>query len=185
MISAIVLMLSFQMAAQEKWAVEVRPQVNFPTQQPDMMDLKTGYGFEALLSYRFMPHLGAYAGWGWNNFHIDEESGFGELEIDETGYSFGLRFIHPVNSSLSYLVGLGGIYKHFEAEDADGDITGDSDHELGWEIHGGLVIEIGSGFDLKPQVSYRSLSATSDLGPTEAEIDLQYLSIGLGIAKKF
>lgn len=183
---AVLLMLfTFEMGAQERWAVEFRPQVNFPTQQPDVMDLKTGYGFEAMLSYKFMPHLGVYAGWGWNSFEVDEETQLGELEIDETGYSFGLRFIHPINNSVSYLVGLGGIYKHFEAENSSGDITGDSDHELGFEIQGGLVLEFGRGFDLRPQVIYRSLSATSDLGTLESEIDLQYLSIGIGIAKKF
>ncbi len=176
---------SFQMTAQEKWAVEVRPQVNFPTQQPDLIDLKTGYGFEAMLSYNFMEHLGVYAGWGWNNFGVDDENEIGDLEIDETGYSFGLKYIHPIKNSMSYLIGVGGIYKHFEVEDSSGDITADSGHELGFEIMGGLVFDLGNNFDLRPQVIYRSLSATADFGQIEADIDLQYISFGLGFAMKF
>lgn len=178
------LLISLHVRAQEKWAVEFRPQVNFPTQQPDLFDFQTGYGFEAILSYNFMPQLGAYAGWGWNNFGI-EELEEGDFEVDETGYSFGLRFVRPINASLSYLVGAGGIYKHLEAEDSSGDISGDSGHELGWELQGGLIVDLGGGFDLRPQVIYRSLTVTADFGALETDLDLQYLSFGLAIAKKF
>ena len=86
---------------------------------------------------------------------------------------------------MSYLVGVGGIYKHFEVEDSSGDITADSGHELGFEITGGLVFDLGNNFDLRPQVIYRSLSATADFGQIEADIDLQYISFGLGFAMKF
>ena len=178
-------LLSFQMKAQERWAVELRPQVNFPTQQVDGMDLKTGFGFEAMLSYKFMPHLGVYAGWGWNNFQAEEDLGIEDLEFEETGYSFGLQFIHPFTSSLSYLVGAGGIYKHFEAEDASGEITADTGHELGWEVQAGLVYQMGNGFEIRPQVIYRSLATELELGSFDADFDLQYLSIGLGVAKRF
>lgn len=185
MLSMLLLLFSGEMTAQEKWAVEFRPQVNFPTQQPDVVDLNTGYGFEAMLSYNFRTNLGVYAGWGWNSFGVDGENELGDIEIDETGYSFGLRFTQPITNSISYLVGFGGIYKHFEAEDDSGDITGDSDHELGFEIQGGLVFNLGNNFHLKPQVIYRSLSATVDFDVVEADMDLQYISFGLGVAKKF
>jgi hypothetical protein len=108
--SGFLLLFSIQMTAQEKWAVELRPQVNFPTQQPDVMDLKIGYGFEAMLLYNFTESLGVYAGWGWNNFGIDEENEFADLEIDETGYSFGLNYVRPISNNMSYLIGIGGIY---------------------------------------------------------------------------
>ena len=184
-LAVILLLLSLPLSAQEKWAVEIRPQVNFPTQQPELFDFQTGYGFDVLLSYKFMPHLSAYAGWGWNTFGIDEETKPGDFEVDETGYSLGLRFIRPISGRMSYLAGVGGIYKHLEAEDATGEITGDSGHELGWEIQGGLIFDLGGGFDLRPQLTYRSLSATADLGPVETDLDLQYISIGLALAKSF
>lgn len=185
LLGTLLLLLSFQMNAQERWAVEFRPQVNFPTQQPDAFDLSTGYGFEATLSYNFMPHLGVYAGWGWNNFQVDEDFEIEDLEFEETGYSFGLRYMHPFTTSMSYFVGAGGIYKHFEAEDASGDITADTGHELGWEVQAGLVFNVGVGFELRPQVIYRSLSTELELGTLDTNLDLQYLSFGLGIAKRF
>ncbi|MGB7841945.1 MAG: outer membrane beta-barrel protein, partial [Salinimicrobium sp.] len=163
----------------------LRPQLSFPTQQPELFDFQTGYGFDAMLSYNFMPQLGVYAGWGWNNFRIDDTAELGDWEVDETGYSFGLRFTNPISNNLSYFVGAGGTYKHLEGEDDAGDLSWDSGHELGWEVQGGLILDLGGGFDLRPQITYRSLSATANLGPVETNMDLQYLSIGLALAKRF
>lgn len=177
--------MSLNSIAQERWAVELRPQVNFPTQQPDDFDLNTGYGFEAMLSYNLMPHLGVYAGWGWNSFGVDQDLEIDDLEFEETGYSLGLRFIHPITPSLSYLLGAGAIYKHFEAEDASGDITADTGHEWGWEGQVGVVFDLGVGLELRPQLVYRSLATDLELGTFRTDMDLQYLSFGLGIAKKF
>ncbi|MGB7842710.1 MAG: opacity protein, partial [Salinimicrobium sp.] len=63
-LAAFLLLLSLHLNAQEKWTVELRPQLSFPTQQPELFDFQTGYGFDAMLSYNFMPQLGVYAGWG-------------------------------------------------------------------------------------------------------------------------
>lgn len=185
LLGMLLILLSFHVNAQERWALELRPQVNFPTQQVDAFDLKTGFGFEAMVSYKFMPHLGVYAGWGWNNFQVEKDLGIDGLEFEETGYSIGLQFIHPFTPSLSYLLGAGGIYKHFEAEDSSGDITADTGHELGWEVQAGVVYSFGSGFELRPQVIYRSLATELELATFDSDFDLGYLSIGLGVAKRF
>lgn len=179
------LLFSFYTTAQDRWAVEIRPQVNFPIQQPDLFDLETGYGFEALLSYKFIPQLGAYAGWGWNSFGIDGEIEGANFEIDETGYSFGLRFNNSLSNSLSYLIGVGGIYKHLESEDSTGDISGDAAHDLGWEVQGGLIFLPGGGFEITPQVIYRSLTATAEFGSLVTGLDLQYISFAISFAKRF
>lgn len=171
--------------AQERWAAEFRPQLNFPIQQPNDIEFSTGYGFEVMLSYDLMQHLGIYAGWGWNNFQVDDNQEMNDPEFEETGYSIGIRFIRPFTPSLSYLLGAGGIYKHFEAEDASGNINADSGHEWGWEAQAGLVVEIGGGFELRPQVLYRALATNIDLGVAKTDLDLQYLSFGLAAVKKF
>lgn len=89
------------MSAQEKWTVELQPNLDFPTKDLGDANLKTGFGFEASVSYRFMEHLGAYVGWGYNTFNKDDASfaGEGDTDFDETGYTFGFQFIHPVGSS--------------------------------------------------------------------------------------
>ena len=175
--------------AQDKWSVELRPNLNFATTDIGNADLNTGFGFELAVGYRFMEHLGAYAGWGWNQFTSENSSfiGSGDTDFEETGYTFGLQFIHPIGNSdkWSFLVRAGGIYNHIEVENEAGDIVEDSGHGLGWELGAGVQVDLGSNWNLRPQVGYRSLSRDLDIGNTSTDVDLNYISFGVGIAKSF
>ncbi len=174
--------------AQDKWSAELRPGINFATSDIGDAELKTGFGAEFAFGYRFMPHLGAYVGWGWNQFKSDNNSfaGTGDTDFEETGYTFGLQFIHPIGeSSTSYLVRIGGIYNHIEVENSAGDITADSGHGLGWELGAGLNFELGSNWNLRPQLGYRALSRDIGIGNVTTDVDLNYVSFGVGIAKIF
>jgi len=146
--------------AQDRWSVEVRPQLAVPTETLGDADLNTGYGFQIAVNYRFMEHLGVYAGWGYNHFNTDEPSFAGSEEVDfeETGYTFGLQFIHPFGGSknVSYLMRAGAIYNHLEIENKD-EITADSGHEFGWEIGAGVQFTLGEKWQLRPQIGYRML----------------------------
>ncbi|HZJ19329.1 MAG TPA: outer membrane beta-barrel protein [Pricia sp.] len=177
------------LSAQDKWSAELRPGVNFATKDVGDAELKTGFGAEFAVGYRFMEHLGAYVGWGWNQFKSDNTSfvGTGDTDFEETGYTFGLQFIHPIATSknLSYLVRFGGIYNHIEVENDAGDITADSSHGLGWEIGAGLQIDSGSNWNLRPQLGYRTLSRDLEIGNISQDVDLNYLSVGVGVAKVF
>lgn len=174
--------------AQDKWSAELRPGINFATSDLGDAELKTGFGAEFALGYRFVPTLGAYVGWGWNQFKTDNNSfaGTGDTDFEETGYTFGFQFIHPIaESSTSYLVRIGGIYNHIEVENSAGDITADSGHGLGWELGAGLNFDLGSNWNLRPQVGYRALSRDIGIGNVTTDVDLNYVSFGVGIAKIF
>ncbi len=181
------LLLANTTFAQDKWSAELRPNINFATKDLDNAELKTGFGFEAAIGYRFMPHLGAYVGWGWNQFKSDNNSFAGnDVDFEETGYTFGLQFIHPINNStLSYLIRAGGVYNHIETENSAGDITADSGHGLGWELGVGLNVDLGSNWHLRPQVGYRALSRDIEIGNTTTDVDLNYVALGVGISKTF
>lgn len=182
----VLVVIGFTSQAQDKWSLEIRPNLNFPTTEVGDADINTGFGIEVALGYRFMEHLGAYAGWGYNTFNTDDAFAGSDTDFDETGYTFGLQFIHPFNnSSISYLIRAGGIYNHIEVENGEGDITADSGHGLGWEVGAGLQIDLGSQWNLRPQVGYRALSREIDFDSTTIDIDLNYLSFGVGIVKIF
>ncbi len=174
--------------AQDKWSLELRPAVNSSAQDIGDAQLKTGFGFEAAIGYRFMPHLGAYAGWGYNTFGSDNSSFAGSnADFDETGYTFGFQFIHPIEGAdnFSYLIRAGAIYNHIEVENGDGDIIADSGHGLGWEAGLGIQMELGKNWNLRPQIGYRALSRDLRIGEVVTEVDLNYIAIGVGIAKTF
>ena len=155
--------------AQNKWSAEFRPGVDFPTEDFGDSNIKTGFGFEVTFAYRFMEHLSGYAGWGYNTFTIEDT----DFDFDETGYTFGLQFIHPIGSSenLSYL------------EDNDGDLIDDSGHGFGWQVGAGIEYNLGNNWSLRPTIRYRSLSRDLEVEDTPLNVDLNYISFGLGISK--
>lgn len=172
--------------AQNQWTAEFRPGLNFPTDEIAGSDVKTGFGFEFTIAYNFSENLGAYAGWGWNEFRANDALGEVNIDFEETGYTFGLQFLYPTGiSSLDYLLRAGGIYNHLEAEDNSGNKIANTDHDLGWQLEGGVSIDLSGGFNLRPSIRYRSLPGEFEIGTTTTNADLNYISIGVGLAKTF
>jgi hypothetical protein len=171
--------------AQNRWSIEFRPGVNYATQKLGEANLDVGFGAEGTFAYRFIPHLSIYAGWSWNHFGSDRKIGGTSLDYEETGYTYGLQFIHPMGESkISILARAGGLANHIEVEKGD-DIIDDSGHGFGWQAEVGLVIPLGENFQMMPSVRYRSLSRDIELESITTEVDLNYLSAGLGFAWTF
>ncbi len=186
-IAALILLTLFgQSYAQDKWSLEFRPGVDYATQDIADADLGLGFGAELTIAYRFMPHLAAYAGWSYNNFAVDQSFAGSDASFEETGYTFGLQFIHPIGESgLSYLVRVGGTFNHIEIENNDGDIIIDSGHGLGWQAEAGLVIPLSEKFSLSPSLRYRSLNRDIKIENVSTSVDLNYLSVGVGLSWSF
>lgn len=184
---AILFAISMQTVhAQSNLSWEIRVGADFATQDLGDADLNTGFGFDGILTYKFMEHTSVFGGWGWHRFTSDDS--FAELNMDfeETGYSFGLEFLHPLaNTSMDFYIRGGGIYNHIEVEDNDGDITADSDHGLGWQAEAGVALNLGNQWMLKPGVRYRSLSRDIDVGNVTTDIDLTYFNLAVGITRSF
>lgn len=172
--------------AQNNLSLEVRPGVAVPTEKLGDADLNIGFGIEATLAYRFMPHLSAYAGWGWHKFNSEDSFAGSDVDFEETGYTFGLQFVHPLwDTNLDYLIRAGGIYNHLEVENNDGDITADSGHGFGWQAEAGLVLPLGDKWRLMPGVRYRSLTSDFEIGGVTTSTDLRYIEPGVGLSVTF
>jgi hypothetical protein len=175
-----------QSIAQDRWSLELRPGVNYATQDISDADLGLGFGAELTVAYRFMSHLAAYAGWSYNNFAVDQSFAGTDASFEETGYTFGLQFIHPIGETeVKYLVRAGGTYNHLEIENSDGDITIDSGHGLGWQAEAGLVIPLSEKFSLLPSIRYRSLNREISINNTTTPVNLNYFSAGVGLSWAF
>jgi hypothetical protein len=186
-LTAILTFFTFQQfQAQDRWGFEFRPSIDLATQDLGNADLERGVGFEGSFSFRFMPHLAAYAGWSWNNFGVDQSFAGSDASFEETGYTFGLQFIHPIGQSdISYLLRSGATYNHIEIENNDGDIIIDSGHGLGWQIEAGLSIQLSGKFSLLPSIRYRALSRDIEVEEIPTTVELNYLSVGVGLNWSF
>ena len=183
-IMALATMVSISSMAQNnngRFGIELTGGASFATQQLGGNDLNTGAGFEGILHYRFMPHTGLYAGWGWNRFAADEN-----FDYEETGYIMGVQFKHPIgNSPIAYYLRAGALYNHIEVENDKGDIIGDTGHGWGWQAAGGVDIPLGSGWSLAPGVKFNSLSRELDEDGVKTNLNLSYFSARLGVVKVF
>lgn len=187
--AAILAMLTLNSVAQEqekRFGFELSGGASFATRDLGGANLKTGLGFEGIFHYRFMPHTGVYAGWGWNKFSSTNTFAGNNMDFDETGYVFGLQFKHPIaNSPVSYFVRGGGLYNHIELENEDNDIMNDTGHGFGWQAAGGIDLPIGRNWNITPSVKFNALSRDINIEGTTTQLDLNYISVRIGILKKF
>jgi hypothetical protein len=178
-----IISISFTATAQKKFSFEIRPGINFATTNLGDASLKTGFGFEGAFAYKFMPHLAAYAGWSWNKFDAAKSFAGNDVNFEETGYTFGLQYIHPIaNTQMGYMIKGGGTYNHIETENSNGKIINDTGHGMGWQAGAGVAIPIGYRCVFTPEVRYRSLSRDISIGEAKTPVDLNYISAGLGFS---
>ena len=104
--------------------------------------------------------------------------------FEETGYRFGLQFIHPLSSEskLQILLSAGGVGNHIETENGEGDIVNDTGHGLGWEVDAALSIPLNDRWQIVPGIRYHSLSREMMIGTTDESVNLNYISVGDGVS---
>lgn len=172
--------------AQDKWTVTFRPGINFLTKDISDSNTKTGYGFDFTGNYRIVNNVDVYAGWGWNQFNGGDFLSTKNSTINQNGFSLGFRYLHPIkDSAITYSLMAGATYEHLEVENPSGVITTKSGHDLGWQIGGGLSYSFGGNWMLRPELRYRVLSAAIELPSGSNDINLNYISFGIGLGFSF
>ena len=167
--------------SRSKWTLEFRPSLNFPTCYVAGSKLNIGFGFNGEIYYRVLPHTSVYAGWGWNLFPQEEN----QYSNEETGYTFGLQFMHPFpNSEIQYYLRGSAVYNHLEIE-KNSEQYSDSGHELGWQADAGVSLPLDYGIALNPGIRFRQISGTINKDNKIQPFDLNHLSIGIGVSKTF
>ena len=177
---------SFAQQSPKRFGFELNGGASMATSKPGNTKLNPGLGFEGIFQYRFMPHTSAYAGWGWNRLGADNSFAGADVCFEETGYVFGLEFKHPIGTNpLSYYFRAGGLYNHIEIEHAAGDIIGDTGHGLGFQLAAGIDISLGKNWSLTPGIKFNALSRDLEMEGVTTSLNHNYLSLRIGLLKKF
>jgi hypothetical protein len=186
---AFAIMVSVSTVAQEnekRFGFEFSSGVSVATSKLSETTLDTGLGFEGIFHYRFLTHTGVYAGWGWNQFGANDSFGGNDVCFEETGYVFGLQFKHPFGlSPVQYYLRAGGLYNHIETENSEGEIIDDTGHGLGWQLAGGIDVPLGKNWNFTPGIKFNALSRDSEFAGLTRELRYNYISLRLGILKRF
>ena len=186
LLATAILLISFTVKSQEKWSVEFRPGLNFPTVDMGNIDAKIGFGFEFTAAYKIMPHLAAYAGWGWNEFKGDDSFLNEDITFQESGFTFGFQIVRQIGtSSFSYIGSAGAIYNQIQLENKYDGINVDTGYGWGWQVSLGVDYEVASNLSLRPMLRYRSLSRNLEIANVSTDLKLNYISFGIGLAYEF
>lgn len=171
---------------QDRWAFELSTGASYATTEIGDANLKAGPAIEGTFYYRFVEHTSIYLGWGWKKFGSNHSFAGNKMDFEETGYTYGVQFKHPLaNTRLNYVVRAGGIYNHVEIENNAGDIVSDTGHGLGWQAAGGIELPLGQSWTLIPMVKYSSLSRDFESGTDEFNSNLNTVSTQIGFTKTF
>jgi hypothetical protein len=173
--------------AQDTWTFEQSGGVALTTQDLGDADLGLGYGFAGTVGYRIAGPFSVYAGWSWFRFHADESFAGPDIEVDRTGFLYGLELRRPVGSRpmLEIQARLGLTYEQVDLEpEGSGDAL-----EAGWEVGWGLGVvvafRLGEHWRIGPALSYRALSPVFPTEPAQTGTDLTHLSLGVAFARRF
>ncbi|MBK9290441.1 MAG: porin family protein [Bacteroidetes bacterium] len=186
---AIAMMLSGNLFAQEKtnrFGFELNTGASVSTAKPGNATLNPGFGFEGLLSYEIIPQFGLYGGWGYNRFGADESFAGNEVSFEETGYILGLQFRQSLgNTPWSLIVKGAGLYNHIEIENKEGELVGDTGHGFGFQAAAGMNYALGKNWSLAPGIKFNFLDRDVEVEGVNTNLKHHYLSLRLGIVKKF
>ncbi len=182
-----VLLGSAPLSAQQAVTFDVRGVAAMNTEDLVDADLGGGFGFGAVVAVRVLPHLNVYGGWDWIRFTPETSFAGSDRDFEETGYTFGLRFEHPFTreSTIRYRLEGGGVYKHVEIENQSGDLLGDSDLDLGFELGAGLVLPLGVSWALTPVARFRSSTPEVTVGSNLNDGTVRYVAFELGLSRGF
>ncbi len=179
---------STELRAQRPLGFELRGGIASPSGELDDSQLQRGIGFEGSVSYRLQPRLSAYFGWDWWRFAADEAFAGAGVDLEETGFAFGLRYDRPLpgrrDSGPGVWLRAGGTADHFELEDADGRIIADSGYGPGWEVGAGLSLP-WAGWRLTPGVRVRYLSRDVEVNDRRFNLGLRTYAFEFGVAHAF
>lgn len=171
---------------EKRFGFELNGGVSVATNELNETNLNTGFGFEGIFHYRFLPHTGVYGGWGWNSFGADNSFAGNDVNFEETGYILGLQYKRPFgNSPVQYFFRAGGLYNHIEIENEEGDIIEDSGHGLDWQLAAGIDLPLGNNWSFTPGIKFNSLSREIDWEESTSQLDYNYLTFRVGFLKRF
>jgi hypothetical protein len=177
---------TFAQNSEKRFGIEFTGGPSLATKELNNTKPDVGGGLEFLFHYRFMQHLGVYAGWGWNNLSAEDSFAGTDVSFEETGYVFGLQYIRQIGDSpFSYYVRAGGLYNHIETENSNGDIINDTGHGLGFQLASGVNYFLGKDWYVTGGLKFNSLSRDTDFEGVNMSLDYQYISFRIGIVKQF
>lgn len=183
-----ILLAPVALHAQSPLSLEIRGGVAVP--MGDFADAATtGVGFGGTAAFQILPIFDVYAGYSWTRFsaEADDDIGGTDVDITDSGFAVGGRlYLAPVGNLAPWVQG--GVLLHELEREVSGNgvsVSVTSDRGVGFEAGGGVSIPVATNISFTPGVRYRQYPAEFGDADELLDIDVQYLSLDLGVQLRF
>ena len=161
-------------------AIEGRLDYAVPTGDfDDVVD--EGSSWSAGVSLGLRPGLALYGSYSNTRFGVgltDDE----EPDAEDSGFSVGLTAALPGGGArVAPWIGAGAVFHTLEL----GGIEDGIDEEVGFEVGGGVAIGLARNVRLTPGVGYRRYSTEIEGLVGDTELDVSYVTAGVGLNISF
>lgn len=167
--------------------IEMRFGQTITTDNFGSSDLGNGATFEFHGVYQLSRNFGLYTGVTGAIFDANNDFTSRDNLIADLGYVAGVRLNGGFGQSrVGWRLHGGANYGEIKLyeEDTDSNI-GASGHKLGWEAGAAITIDLPNEWVLSPGVTYRSRSANLRTNGIDREVDLNYVTVGVGLGVTF
>jgi opacity protein-like surface antigen len=142
----------------------------------DSVDEGTSWSVGASLGVS--PGLGVYGTYSHTEFPIEDVD---NADVEDSGWSVGLTTALPRVAGISPWVGAGLLIHQLEVDDSDDGI----DEDVGFEVGGGLALQLARNVRLTPGIGYRQYTVEAESLLGSDEFDVTYFTAGIGVNVSF
>lgn len=167
--------------------IEMRFGPSFTTDDFGGQDIDDGLSFQVLGTYQLARNFGIYVGANIDAFDANRNFTGRDNAISDIGYALGLTLSGDFGRSrVGWRVRGGANYGETKLYEEDNNShIGATGHELGWEVGAAVTIDLKNKWILTPGITYRARSATLRFAGSDREVDLNTVTVGMGIARVF
>lgn len=136
-----------------------------------------GTSLGAGVSLGLRPGLAIYGTYSNTRFGVGLTSD-DEPDAEDSGFSVGLTAALPGGGArVAPWIGAGAVFHTLEL----GGVEEGIDEEVGFEVGGGVALGVAPNVRLTPGIGYRRYSTALDALLGDAELDVTYVSAGVGL----
>lgn len=139
-----------------------------------------GTSLSAGVSLGVRPGLALYGSYSNTRFGVGLTSD-DEPDAEDSGFSVGLTAALPGGMGAQPWIGAGAVFHTLEF----GGVEEGIDEEVGFEVGGGVALGLARNVRLTPGVGYRRYSAQFEGLLGDAELDVSYITAGVGLNISF
>lgn len=155
----------------ERLSLEGRVGVTFPTGDLSDAGASSGFALGADLMYNFTPALTGYGGISRHTFACDDDENCDD-DFTSGGFQVGLKYLFSRDGRALPWARGGLIGQSLETDGADSDLG------LGFEVGGGIDLDVTSRFAVVPALHFRSYSPDFDDEDDDPSINWFALTLG-------